>query len=563
MLSYKYFLTDSSLIDDRYWCYKIHFKPRRESELTFIGDMWIHDTTYAVKQIEATISGDANINWINEFSVYQEYNQVSKEVWMLTTDKLVIDFTASNRTMGFYGRKTASYRNFHINQPKVDAFYNGVDNIIVDDSANLHSEEFWEESRHMDLSENEKNIYAMVDTIRQIPAFRTYVDIIQLVVTGYKVWGNVEIGPYFNLYSWNQIEGHRFRFGGRTSNDFSKRLMIEGYTAYGTRDEKFKYGAGFQYFLSKKPRQLVGARYRWDVEQLGQGDNAWRNDNILASFLRRNPANQLNGYQEFKVFYEREWFNGFSNRLELNRREIWGLGDLSFRPPEINGPRDGRITTSEITLHSRFAYKEKFVSGEFNRVSLGAELPILQARYSLGLKDVFNSEYNYHILRINLRDKTVINPIGYSEWIVEGGKIWGQLPYPLLELHNGNETYAYDLSAFNLMNFYEFVSDEYVSFSLTHHFNGLFLNKIPLMKKLKWREVASIRGVAGNLDDKNRAELPFPNDLFSLSQPYYEAGVGIENILKILRVDGLWRLSYLDNPDVTQFGVRGTLQFTF
>ena len=147
---------------------------------------------------------------------------------------------------------------------------------------------------------------------------------------------------------------------------------------------------------------------------------------------------------------------------------------------------------------------EKFVSGEFNRVSLGAELPILQARYSLGLKDVFNSEYNYHILRINLRDKTVINPIGYSEWIVEGGKIWGQLPYPLLELHNGNETYAYDLSAFNLMNFYEFVSDEYVSFSLTHHFNGLFLNKIPLMKSsnggrwpafAEWPETSTIKTV--------------------------------------------------------------------
>lgn len=560
MVSYKYFLTDSSLIDDRYWCYKIHFKPRRESELTFVGDMWIHDTTYAVKQIEATISGDANINWINEFSVYQEYNQVEPEVWMLTNDRLVIDFTASNRTMGFYGRKTTSYRDFTINKPEENEFYSGIDNIVVEDSANLQSEDFWEDSRHMELSENEKNIYAMVDTIRQIPAFRTYVDILQLVVSGYKVWGNIEIGPYFTMYSFNKIEGHRFRLGGRTSNAFSTRLMLEGYSAYGTRDEQFKFGGGFQYFLSKKPRQIIGGHYRWDVEQLGQGDNAWRNDNILTSLLRRNPPT-LNGYEEFKGFYDREWFNGFSNRIEFNRREIWGLGDLNFRPESPTA--DSRITTSEVSFHTRFAYKEKFVSGEFERVSLGAELPILLARYSLGIKDLFNGEYAYQILRVNIQDKTVINPIGVSEWLVEGGKVWGDLPYPLLELHNGNESYTYDISAFNLMNYYEFVSDEYVSVSITHHFNGLFLNKIPLMRKLKWREVASFKGVAGNLRDANKEVLPFPEDLFTLSRPYYEAGLGIENILKVIRVDALWRLSYLDNPDVTPFGIRGTLQFAF
>ena len=561
-ISYKYFLVDSAIIDNKYKCYKIHFKPRRESELTFIGDMWIHDTTYAVKQIEATISGDANINFINEFSVYQEYNQVEKEVWMLTNDKLVVDFYVSNKAIGFYGRKTTSYKDFNINKPQGDAFYKGADNIIVHDSANKQSDEFWNEARHMELSENEKNIYSMVDTIKQIPAFRTYVDIISLVITGYKVWGKFEVGPYFNTYSWNVIEGHRFRLGGRTSNDFSTRLMLEGYLAYGTKDEKFKYNAAFLYFLSKNPRQFIGANYSKDVQQLGQGDNAWRQDNLITSLFRRNPANQLNGFEETNLYYEREWIKGFSTRLTLSERRIWALGDLDFGQ-DSEGGRNPNIQTSEVSLHTRFAYKEKFVSGEFNRVSLGSKYPVIQVRYNAGLKGVLDSEYEYHKVRLNIRDKTVINPIGYTEWLVEGGKIWGTLPFPLLELHNGNETYTYDVTAFNLMNFYEFVSDEYVSFAVTHHFDGLFLNKIPLMRKLKWREVASSKGVMGNLSSANKAEASFPEGLNSLTKPYFEAGLGIENIFRLIRIDGLWRLSYLDNPDITRFGIRGTLQFSF
>ena len=576
--SYRYYLLDSVFVDND-WCYKIHFQPKRKSELTFVGDIWINDTTYAVKMIDAKMSGDANINFIYEFSVKQKYDQVEKEVWMLTKDELLVDFNIAKKTLGLYGRKTSTYRDFMINEPKENDFFSVAENVVFEENASNKTDEYWDKSRHEVLTDKEKAIYHMVDTIKEIPAFRTYLDIIQLVITGYHVKGLFEYGPYFTTFSFNPVEGARFRIGGRTSNKFSTRLMLETYLAYGTLDKRFKYGGGFMYFLSKKPRQFIGASYKNDVEQLGQGPNAWRQDNIIASVFRRNPASKLNGYEEFNAYFEREWFQGFSNRVDYTQRKIWPLGELVFEQTLNDGiVKDVQsFTTSEVSLLTRFAFKEKYVSGEFERVSLGTKWPVLALKYTTGLKGVLNSDYQYHKLQLVVSDKVLINPIGYSDFILETGKIFGRLPYPLLELHNGNETYSYDVTAFNLMNFYEFVSDQYISSTIVHHFNGLFLNKIPLMRKLKWREVGTIKGVLGSLEKENRTLLTMPPTISSLeSKPYYEMGVGLENIFQFLRVDLLWRMSYINKDYVTTYnaarnegakiarwGIRGTIQVTF
>ncbi|RMG81339.1 MAG: carboxypeptidase-like regulatory domain-containing protein, partial [Bacteroidetes bacterium] len=562
--SYRYYLTDSGFVDNN-WCYKIKFVPKRKHELTFDGEMWINDTTYAVKKITATINEEANINFIKRFDVEQTYRQVQPEVWMLVQDKAVADFNLADKQVGFYGRKNTYYRKFVINQPLPDEFYlSGLD-IELEKDASEKPEDFWDTVRAEQLSEKEAQIYHMVDSIKNVPVFRSYVDIIQLIVTGYHVWGNVELGPYFTTYSFNQVEGSRFRIGGRTSNQFSKRLMIEAYLAYGLRDKRFKYGAWFDYYLTKLPRQHFGLSYKNDVEQLGQSQNAWRQDNILASVFRRNPFNKINGYEEYSGFFEREWFFGFSNKISLSHRRIWPLGVLDFEKNTESGTIPvNNITTAEIGIYTRFAYKEKYVSGEFERISLGTKWPILQAQYFYGLKNFFGSQYEYHKIIVNIQDKMKLNPFGEMEYAVEAGKLFGTLPYPLLFLHNGNETYFYDFSAFNLMNYYEFASDQYVSLAATHHFNGLFFNKIPLINKLKWREVISGKAVYGTLSDKHKQEMIYPQNFQGLYKgPYIEGGVGIENIFKLFRVDALWRFTYLDHPNIVPWGIRTTFQFMF
>jgi hypothetical protein len=476
-----------------------------------------------------------------------------------------VDFNIAEKTMGFYGRKTTTYKNFVINEKRSDEFYKGISDIIVAEDATKHDDEFWDNARHVKLSENEIAVYNMVDSMKTIPQFRTIVDVITLFVSGHYVKGNFEFGPYYTLYSFNPVEGNRFRLGGRTSNQFSTRLLLEGYVAYGLKDERFKYGGGMMYMLSKQPRMVIGVSGKRDLEQLGQSEGAFREDNVLSSLFRRNPASKLTGVEQYRGFFEREWFYGLSNQLILTHRNLKPLGSLSYQKyndADVLVPIDD-LTTTELSIYTRFAYKEKFVSGEFVRVSLGTKYPTIEIVYSLIIPGLWGSEYEAQKLVMRVRDKIRFGPLGYAMVSFEAGKIWGELPYPLLQLHQGNETFIYDDAAFNTMNYFEFVSDEWVSASFTYHMDGLVLNKIPLFRRLKWREVISAKGVVGGFDPRNANELILPENTQTLTKPFVEAAVGIENIFKVFRVDALYRLSYLDNPDIVKFGIRAKLQIDF
>jgi len=564
LLFYKYYLIDSVSIDG-HWCYQIQFKPKRKQELLFIGNMWIADTAFAVKRLEMTIIEDANINYVNAFYVIQDYDNTSG-AWMLTKERVVADFALTKRQMGLYGRKTTSYRNIVVNQPKDDEFYTRTENIVVEAGAEKRDSLFWQSARHDTLSKTEQGIYDMVDSVQSLPIYRTWQDIVIVAYSGYKIIGPIEYGPWYKTISGNQIEGVRFRLGGRTSNDFSKWVEFSGYGAYGLKDKEFKYNFGFKSFITKKPRQLVGLNYKNDYEILGQSNNAFTSDNLLASIFRRNPLNNMTRVEQYEVWYERDWFTGFNMRLALVNRNMYPLNDTAYvhvLPDGVSEYKPG-IQTAEVRANLRFAWDEKYVEGVFSRVSMGTRYPIVQVQYVAGLKGVLNSDYAYQRLSINVDDRIRINPIGYTNYILEAGKIWGVLPYPLMVLHPGNETYVYDWSSFNMMNYYEFASDQYAMATIIHHFDGFFLNKIPLMRKLKWREVASFRCVYGSVSQENRDALLFPSTLFTLNNgPYMEAGAGIENIFRFFRVDCFWRLTYLDNPRVKPFGVRVSLQVLF
>ncbi len=566
LLYYKYYLIDSLYLGDL-WCYHIQFKPKRKQELTFNGNMWISDTTFALKRIEMGIAEDANINFIKTFSVVQEYVEIDS-TWMLSKDKMVIDFAPVEvkGTTGLYGRKTTSNRNFKINKPQAEDFYSKTDNMIVEEGADQKDKEFWQAARHDTLSKNEEMIYKMVDTIQKIPAFLMYKKIMETLYSGYFVKGKFEYGLIFSTYSFNQIEGNRFRTGGRTSNAFSKWIEFNGYTAYGTLDKEFKYGIGFRAMLSKKPtRQQIAANYKNDYEILGQSTNAFSQDNLLVALARRTPLNNLTKVEQYRTFYDKEWFQGYNTRVTLTHRVMTPLGGTVYRyfddVQNLNYIQN--IKSSEISINNRFAYDEKYVNGEFERISLGTRYPIFILNYTAGLKGVLGSNYSYNRLSFSCDDRIRVNPLGYFDYLIEVGKIFGTLPYPLLQMHAGNETYVYDYYSYNLMNYFEFASDQYASLTFTHHFDGLFLNHIPIMRKLKWREIAMGKTVVGSISNANREQLILPSTLYSLKDPYAEVGVGIENIFRVIRINAIWRLTQLDHPNITKFGVRVTLQYGF
>lgn len=561
---YKYYLEDSMFIGNN-WCYQIRFKPKRPQELSFTGNIWIADTTWGVKRLEMTIPKDANINFINTANIVEEFNYVDS-AWMLTKDRLVIDFSPDKKGIGFYGRKTTTYKNIVLNKPREPNFYELGDKIVVLDDANDKTQEFWEKNRHDTLSAREAKIYKMIDTIQSLPIYKTWVDVFTILIGGYKKANNFEIGPYFNLFSYNKVEGPRFRFGGRTSSKFSRWYELSGYVAYGLKDQKFKYSLGFRCFITKKPhRQLVGLNYKSDYEILGQSTNGFSQDNLFASFFRTSPLRNLTRVDNAQVWYEREWFPGLITKVTFANSVFTPLGTSQYLYYKGDNIRvKEHILNTEARLNIRFAYKEKFVSGDFTRISLGTKWPVIQLNYAKSLPNAFGGEYDYQKVAINLTDRVRITPIlGYTDYMIQAGKIFGTVPFPLLELHGGNETYVYDHYAYNMMKYYEFGSDQYVSAGIFHHFEGLFLNKIPLLKRLKWREVVTAKAVWGTVDQKNRNVLIFPTSLRALDNgPYVEATAGIENIFKLFRLDALWRATYQGPKFWDNFGIKFSFHLT-
>ncbi len=559
---YKYYLTDSAFIDNK-WCYQIVFKPKRPEEYVFDGNFWVTDSTYAIKKIMLAVTKDVNLNFVKYAQIGKEYNKFDS-TWFLSKDYLTVDFfipVPLSEGFSFYAKKTASYKDFKTNIFKEDNFYSLSNNIAVAEDATLKTDEYWQQARHDSLSNSERSIYVMIDSIKKLPVYKTMYNLFFMLGTGYLEIGKFEWGPYFTTYSNNPIEGNRFRFSGRTSNNFSKKIMFGGYAAYGTLDEKFKYSADMIWLFNKNPRRGVGFKYKNDLEQLGQSENAFRNDNIMRLFLQKSQNYKLSMVEENNGWYEHEWVPGFSTKFSFTHRVCFPAFDTSFfivYPQKI--VIKDNITTSELGIETRFAFREKFLMGEFDRVSLGTKYPVFTLKYRYGFNNFLNSDFEFHKFNLRVEDWFNIAPIGRSVYILNSGVVLGKLPFILLKMHEGNETYSFDKEAFNMMNYFEFVSDKYLSLYYAHHFNGFFLDKFPLLKKLKFREIIWTKGLIGSLKESNKELMRFPSGLTNVSKPYIEAGVGLENILKFFRVDATWRLSYLENPNTKYFGVFVSMQ---
>jgi hypothetical protein len=561
---YNYILEDSANFDGNY-CYKISFKPKRKKERTFYGYFWVADTSFAIKKVQLRIAKDANINFLNDLIAINEFSKVNDSTWFLSREDLMLDFYLSDKATGFFGRKTSVYDNVILNQPMPDSIAQLRTDIYADEETVNREEAYWEKNRKVDLTEEEADIYEMVDSVTNVPTFKRVYGLVEMLVDYYYVLGPLEIGPYYTFYSFNPIEGHRFRLGGRTSNNFSTKLRLSGHIAYGTKDKEIKYGLGAEYMFNRNPRIYTGISYYHDIRQLGKSQNAFLDDNFFASILRRTPNYKLTMVNQYNAFFEREWFQGFSNTISVRYQELFPTEYVPFNLiVEGTEPiRQSMIISSEIKLSTHFSHREKFLLGKFERKSLGSQYPTIDLDLTYGPKGFLNSQYEYFKIKLQFSDKVETNPVGYFRYRITGGKIFGILPYPLLMLHEGNETYAYDRYAFNMMNYYEFVSDEYLIFSAEHHFQGFFLNRIPLMRWLGLREVISGKVLLGRLNDRNKNVMEFPEGLSALSTPYYEAGIGIENIIQLFRVDAMWRFSYLDHQNIQKFGFRVSMQLSF
>lgn len=568
---YNYKVADTQYVAGRRLIHFL-FVPKRRGENTFEGDCWVHDTTYAIQKMNLRLGKEANINYVSQLSLIQEYSLINDSTWFLSKDKFVVDINPIGKNaLAFIGRKTTTYRNVLVNSDSVVhemAKNKKIEETVLPDSATKNEEGYWSGVRHEQLTTTEQGIYKMIDTLMKSPSYQKYSNTIYFLTVGYKEIGNYEIGPWYNWISKNSYEGWRLRFDLGTNTDFSKKLYLHGYLAYGFTDQNFKYKLDATYLFNKSPRSHVFISYSNDIDYGQSYYDALSQDNIFAMAIRKSgvPIKFLQ-IDEKRAEYLHEWLNGFSARVGVSHRAFEPLRNLPPKSFYVGTSKAGVLATSEVSLRLRYAYLERFLESTFNRISLGSPYPIVDLRYTKGLSGVFNSGYDYHKLSLSISDYMKVAPYGDVYYNVFAGRTFGTLPYMLLDVAPGNEIYYYNKYAFNLMNRYEYIHDKYVGFNVEHNFgNGLF-RFVPLTRRMKLRQFWTAKGLWGGLSAANRA-LNFNNGYPFQSldgRTYLELGTGVDNLFKVLRFDFIWRP--LPNSRSAngndRFGLFGSFRFTF
>ena len=573
---YKYFIIDTLEVNGRS-CINLAFTPRNKADFAFKGSLYVlnDSLTYAITKVEMSVADEININFVQDLKLDQEFTLYNDSVWMLSKDKLIIDYNLTKKGRGMFGKKVVHYDNFVFNQPAPDKIYSRVEKIIKEEDMSNRTDSFWVENRPDTLTKQELGVYAMIDSVQKIPAFKRAMNIAFLLISGWQTIGPIEIGPLPAMYSFNDVEGFRLRAGFRTNQKFSKKNMLEAYGAFGFKDKEWKYLFAATHSFNKdfltNPQNRIKVSYQHETIFPGQDLQFLNDDNFLLSFKRGN-SDQMIFFDAYKIDYNKESYSGFAYNIIVENRAQRPLGRLEFETSDLTNPiTDKFIRTDAFDINLRFAPNEQFYQGKNFRIPIPNKYPIFKLNYKQGLKGVINGEYQFSRVAAQVFKRFYLAQLGFSDLELEGGKIFGSVPYPLLNLPQANQSFFLQETSFNMMNFMEFISDEFVSVKLTHYFNGFIFNKVPLFKRLKWREVLSIKALYGNLTSDNDPNIKtdlykFPVDLngdpstfaFQDGIPYVEASVGIMNFFKVFRIEFLQRLTYLDNPGVpTMFGVKG------
>lgn len=564
---YDYYLADSTFFGDNF-SYKIDFTPKRKQDLAFAGSIWIDKKSWAIAQIDATITKDANLNFVERIKIQQELEPVGK-VWFPVKNRILVDVNELTKNSAGLLLKFTNYNQDIITDKVKDVkfFDNGIE-ILSDFKENDNS--YWQKVRPEAFSEKEQMAYTMIDTIKNVPIVRRYTNLALLFSTGYKkIYTGIELGPLVYSGAINNVEGLRIRLGLRTNFEFSRKWILQGYLAYGTKDEAWKMGGELTRIVSRKPWTTISIKYTNDMEQVGLRQEDLGLGAIFSAYMRFGTLMRPFYETERKIQLQREVSKGVFTTFGFKTRSFNPLYDFSYRQKPTLGEASPLITdfnTSEFLAEVTLARDELAIVNDNERLSFGTtKSPTITFRYVFGAKNFLNSDFNYHRLMAKYSHTLNLGYFGKTYYKAEAGAIFGNLPYPLLKSHLGNQSIFIVGNSFNLMNNFEFISDRYASARYTHDFEGLLFNRFPLIKKLKWRTFTTGKFLIGQLSDKNKQMNPASDALSFTSlgrKPYIELGYGINNIFKVFRVEAIHRLSYIDSPNVKKFGVKFTLELT-
>lgn len=577
---YKFYLTDTVDVGGEK-CIVLSFYPHNQAAFGLNGQVFVpvNDSTMFIKKVTMRTPRNINLNFIKNLYISQEFDRAPDGSRLKTHDDMTLEANLVS-DKGFYVRRNIAYDNHSFNPPQDEAaIFSKLGNEIVADSAYMRNNEFWDQNRRVYVTDNEKRVGVLMQRLRSVPVYYWTEKVIKTMFTGYIHTGKpskFDIGPVNTFISTGTVEGLRLRLGGMTTANLSKRWFARGFTAYGIKDHKWKYGAELEYsFIDKEyhsrefPVHSLRLSSTYDIDHIGQHYLYTNQDNIFLS-LKRMKDYQVTYHYQHKLDYTLELRNNFSVQatLESDHQEcsdwikfIDGYGN------EFNG-----YTENALTVQLRYAPGEKFYQAKSFRVPISQDAPVFILSHTIAPKGFMGSKFMINKTEASFMKRFWMSAFGYADVLLKGGHVWSQSPFPNLLIPNANLSYTIQPESYALMNPMEFVNDSYAAWDLTYWFNGAILNNIPIVKKLKLREVVAFRGLWGKLSDRNDPEqnpelFKFPQIAHvtrMTNRPYMEISAGLENIFKVLRVDYVWRLSYLDVPyQIDRRGLRIAVHVTF
>jgi len=578
---YKYFFTDSLYIDN-IWCYELLVKPKRNEDLVFSGRIWIADSTYALKRISVETMKEANLNFVQRIKIQQDYQAHESGVWYPKNTRILAD------AMNIFISAFIVNEQFQANTNYKLSFYDTE--LLVADTAYDVNPQLWQHLRPVELNETDLQTLAYIDSLKQLGRIRFLTALVNMSVKGYVNLGKIELGPYLLIYQHNDVEGHRFRMGYRTNSALSTKWSSKGFLAYGTKDEAFKYNVQLERFLSRRTWTKVGIHYSEDTENLGAIDEFTSGSSFLSFTTSFGGADKLNSIKTGRLWIETDLFRGFTQKIVFKNKWLSPLSPDYFFAYYTDADRTkitSDITISEITFTSIYQPRATFIIDKNERFAVSIKkAPVFTLNYTFGIKDVLGGDFDYHKASIRIKHNFHLGGLGTVLYDAQVSKCFSPLPYPLLTMFPANESFFRFDRTYNLMQYGEFIADQSAELFVTYRQEGFLLDKIPLLKKLRLRSVATAAIAWGSFNEKRngfydpdtnpQGLLPLNdyngNALTSFktldpNKPYIELSYGIENIFSVFRVDAIHRLSYLQADNAgnkpSKFGIKIGAAFRF
>jgi len=586
---YKFYIMDTTFVDkDK--CFHLTFVPNNSQDFGFTGHLYVlADSSYTVKKCTMNLPKKSGVNFVDNMDIIQEFEQLPNGEWVLKTDDMIVEMTLMKIMQGFQIRRTTRYSDYAFDELPQQLFKRkGAE--IKEADAMMRGDDFWNQYRPVPLTQTESSMDMLVKRLEQMPGFKYVIFVLKAFIENFVETGTkehpskVDIGPVNTMISNNYIDGLRLRMSAQTTANLNPHLFLKGYYAYGFKDHRSKYMGEVEYSFNKKeylprefPKNSITFSYQYDVMSPTDKFLKTDKDNVFVSF-KTSTVDQMSYVRNIALKYENETQFGLKTTVEVKNSKDEPTGGLAYITNDDQKTLIPEIQTMEASLAFRYAPGETFVNTKQRRIPVSFDAPVFTLSHTAGFKGVLGGEYNYNLTEIGLYKRFWFSSWGKIDMFVKGGAQWNKVPFPLLIMPAANLSYILQRETFNLINNMEFLNDRYASLDVSWDLNGKIFNRIPLLKKLKWREAIGFKMLYGHLTDKNNPmKHPGDSELFLFPTrdgrptsfvmdskiPYMECSVGIHNIFKILHIDYVRRLNYLDHPDANKWGVRFMVMMTF